>query len=206
MFDTPEIPIVLNECRRILKPASRLAIASLALVEPEPLASKVYRIAHRSLPNSVDYLPIYVARLLQDALFRIEKSDRLYVHLPSGRGQFSEKALRALLRRRQTRAERVLSRLVCLLENQQIQATSNASASGWRQRPNGSTLEIALFFVDRLFRCSEIVGGHGPGFGGQSPLLRLQDAIFRGIQIGLFGLRSESYELDQQSDLDDAQN
>lgn len=42
LFDTPEIPVVLSECRRVLKLEGRLAIISLALVEPEPLASQIY--------------------------------------------------------------------------------------------------------------------------------------------------------------------
>ena len=72
LFDTPEIPKVLAEIRRILKQGGRLGIVSL--VKQETFAIRVYEWFHRQMPTLVDCRPIFLQPLIEEAGFHIQKS------------------------------------------------------------------------------------------------------------------------------------
>jgi demethylmenaquinone methyltransferase/2-methoxy-6-polyprenyl-1,4-benzoquinol methylase len=74
LFDTPAIPRVLSECRRILKPGGRLVVVSLSKVGKGGLVMKVYEWSHRHFPNLMDCRPIYVRNALEAADFQIAGS------------------------------------------------------------------------------------------------------------------------------------
>ncbi len=76
LFDTPEIPRVLNECTRVLRPEGRLGVVSLA--QPERFAPMVdaYEWAHRNFPEVADCRPIPAAEYLQDAGFILQDCQR----------------------------------------------------------------------------------------------------------------------------------
>lgn len=71
LFDTPEIPVILNEIKRVLKSEGRLGIVSLSRVEGKSILFKLYEWAHKKFPNYADCRPIYVEQSLMDAGFNI---------------------------------------------------------------------------------------------------------------------------------------
>lgn len=70
LFDTPEIPIVLNECKRVLVDGGRLCVVAMNK-GVDNLPTRIYEWAHRRFPNYADCRPIYVHQSLQDAGFEI---------------------------------------------------------------------------------------------------------------------------------------
>jgi ubiquinone/menaquinone biosynthesis C-methylase UbiE len=84
LFDTPEIPLVLAACRRVLRPGGRLGVVAMAKSEGRPgWMLRVYEWMHTSLPNLVDCRPIYVEEAVTQSGFLIYYSNtRLMWGLP----------------------------------------------------------------------------------------------------------------------------
>ena len=72
LFDTPEIPIALNECHRVLKSGGRIGVVALA--KQETSAVRIYEWFHRRMPNFVDCRPIFASHLLRATRFDIQDS------------------------------------------------------------------------------------------------------------------------------------
>jgi len=70
LFDTPELDVVLGECRRVLRAGGRLGVVSLALTDPPGLATRIYVWFHRQLPRLIDCRPIPAPDLVQAAGFQ----------------------------------------------------------------------------------------------------------------------------------------
>ncbi len=71
LFDTPEIPLVLAECKRVLKPGGRIVIIGMSRVLPEGLVMEIFEWTHRHFPNYLDCRPILVRQALEDSGFQI---------------------------------------------------------------------------------------------------------------------------------------
>jgi demethylmenaquinone methyltransferase/2-methoxy-6-polyprenyl-1,4-benzoquinol methylase len=75
LFDNPEIPVVLGECRRILRPRGRLAIAAVSKEGHHELLVGAYEWTHRHFPNFLDCRPIFAKRSIEQAGFQVQDSE-----------------------------------------------------------------------------------------------------------------------------------
>lgn len=75
LFDTPEIPIVLGECHRVLKLDGKLSI--VALEKSDCRAVRIYEWFHARMPTLVDCRPIHTATSLEQARFQLTKRSEL---------------------------------------------------------------------------------------------------------------------------------
>lgn len=74
LFDTPEIPIVLEECFRVLRPGGRLGVVAMAKGDPTGVMEHLYEWFHHKWPQYADCRPIYVSGSMKAAGFQIRES------------------------------------------------------------------------------------------------------------------------------------
>jgi len=77
LFDTPEIPLVLQECNRVLCADGRMCVVSMTKEEDEGLPIRIYEWVHMKIPKFLDCRPIFVRRSLEDAGFEIVKTQEM---------------------------------------------------------------------------------------------------------------------------------
>lgn len=75
LFDTPEIPMVLEGIRRVLKPNGRLGVVSLSRSNVDSLSLRIYEWIHRKWPKYVDCRPICLNRSLGKAGYDIRRKE-----------------------------------------------------------------------------------------------------------------------------------
>ena len=72
LFDTPDIPRVLAECNRVLKPGGRLVVVGMSKEGPQGLMMQAFEWTHQHFPNLLDCRPICVRRAMEAAGFLVE--------------------------------------------------------------------------------------------------------------------------------------
>ena len=82
LFDTPIIPRVLAECRRVLRSGGRIVVVGISKEGPRSMMVKVFEWTHRHFPNLMDCRPIYIRRALESAGFRIEDAAIEHMWVP----------------------------------------------------------------------------------------------------------------------------
>jgi ubiquinone/menaquinone biosynthesis C-methylase UbiE len=73
LFDTPLLPKLLSECRRVLKPEGRLVLVALSKDQPLGVMGQLYELIHDRFPTIADCRPIPVRRLLEENGFQVGK-------------------------------------------------------------------------------------------------------------------------------------
>ncbi len=77
LFDSPEIPQVLTEVRRILKPNGRVGVISMSKEDGTSPLLRLYEWLHEILPQYIDCRPIYVEQSIEEAGFQIQYKERV---------------------------------------------------------------------------------------------------------------------------------
>ena len=79
VMDTPEIPRVLEETKRVLKPGGRLGVASMSKENGESIFLRVYEWIHNRWPKCVGSRPIYAGQALIDAGFQVKSKEKVRI-------------------------------------------------------------------------------------------------------------------------------
>lgn len=77
LFDTPEIPAVLKEIKRVLKPKGRLGVVSMSKEDGESWLLKAYEWIHKNFSVIADCRPIYVEKSIRDAGYSIKSREKI---------------------------------------------------------------------------------------------------------------------------------
>jgi len=77
LFDTPEIPKVLKEIKRVLRSAGRLGVISMSREDGRAILLRLYEWAHKKWPKYIDCRPIYVEASLIDAGYKIQSRQKI---------------------------------------------------------------------------------------------------------------------------------
>lgn len=76
LFDSPEIPLVLAECKRCLRTGGRISVVGLSRKHPNFMTG-LYEWLHRKVPLFFDCRPIFVQQSLESTGFKIISANDL---------------------------------------------------------------------------------------------------------------------------------
>ncbi|WP_342764362.1 methyltransferase domain-containing protein [Thermococcus sp. M36] len=75
LFDTPQIPEILAEIKRVLKPGGRLGVVSMSK-EDGGLLVRTYEWLHGKFPQYLDCRPIYLAEVVKNTGFVVVREEK----------------------------------------------------------------------------------------------------------------------------------
>jgi len=75
LFDTPEIPIVLEEVKRVLKTGGRVTVVAMSKKSGESFMVHLYEWVHNKWPEYADCRPIFLEKDLSDAGYIITSKE-----------------------------------------------------------------------------------------------------------------------------------
>ena len=79
VLDTPEIPKVLEETKRVLKPGGRLGVASMSKENGESIFLRLYEWIHNKCPKYVGSRPIYAEQSLIHAGYQTKSKEKVKI-------------------------------------------------------------------------------------------------------------------------------
>jgi len=79
VFDTPEIPGVLAQVKKALKPGGRLGVVAMSKEDGRSVSVKVYEWIHKRCPKYLGSRPIYGGQCLIDAGYQIISKERIKI-------------------------------------------------------------------------------------------------------------------------------
>ena len=82
LFDTDEIPLVLAECRRVLRQNGRIVVAAMSKVGEEGMIVHIFEWTHQHFPNLLDCRPIFLQMALEAAHFCTARVERREMWVP----------------------------------------------------------------------------------------------------------------------------
>jgi len=82
LFATPEIPVVLAECSRVLRPGGRLVVVGMSRNRGRDPLVGIFEWTHKHFPNFLDCRPIHVREAMELAGFNIERAQTKRMWVP----------------------------------------------------------------------------------------------------------------------------
>jgi demethylmenaquinone methyltransferase/2-methoxy-6-polyprenyl-1,4-benzoquinol methylase len=82
LFDTPELPKILAECKRVLRSRGRIVVVAVSREGKHGTMLNLFEWTHKHFPNLMDCRPIYVRRALEAAGFAIRESEMQSMWVP----------------------------------------------------------------------------------------------------------------------------
>ncbi len=79
VFDTPEIPRVLVQIKKVLKPDGRLGIVDMSKENGKSVFLKAYEWIHNKCPKYLGSRPIYAEQCLIDAGYQIKSKEKIRI-------------------------------------------------------------------------------------------------------------------------------
>jgi ubiquinone/menaquinone biosynthesis C-methylase UbiE len=79
IFDTPEIPRVLVQIKKVLKPDGRLGIVDMSKENGKSVFLKAYEWIHNKCPKYLGSRPIYAEQCLIDAGYQIKSKEKIRI-------------------------------------------------------------------------------------------------------------------------------